>query len=346
MSRNYSRALMKRLFGTADRCAYPGCAQRVTDTTTSGDVLVLVEVAHIRAHSGGGPRPDPSYPARLRDSHENLLLLCHPHHAEVDRDPATYAVPLLEEWQAEQRKQRTERTDGELALIEAFMHRQELRSGLARVRDVVARIERALEEAFEQDNTTELNDRRAEFVASVSAYLDIAPDAIRGTVRDLGNGMIGWMDRVRDNTAPRKRAWMRLQVLSHRPDTRACAEPATAACHALVAQAYRAKAGGGHRDQQFLECQKAAEEALYSCMARCGELTVQDVETLINDASEGAPELGNDPVARRFRDTVRQLNAQAQQDFSQFDAAQKAQKVASAGSDAEWAPSSLGHSSE
>jgi hypothetical protein len=46
-------ATIKRLFSVAgNRCAFPGC----TATLVIGDT-VTAEICHIKAQSGGGPRP-------------------------------------------------------------------------------------------------------------------------------------------------------------------------------------------------------------------------------------------------------------------------------------------------
>ncbi|KEY51266.1 hypothetical protein EN41_06105 [Agrobacterium tumefaciens] len=55
----------------------------------------IAEVAHIEAHSPGGPRFNPAQESEDRQSLDNLLLLCPSHHALIDRDTSTYTAAVL-----------------------------------------------------------------------------------------------------------------------------------------------------------------------------------------------------------------------------------------------------------
>lgn len=64
-----------------------------------------LEIAHIRAISPGGPRYEESMSEPQRNSFENLILLCHPHHAIIDGPGwREFPVKLLEEWKAAHEK--------------------------------------------------------------------------------------------------------------------------------------------------------------------------------------------------------------------------------------------------
>jgi hypothetical protein len=71
------------------------------------------QVAHIYGVRPGGPRYRPDLSASVRDSFANLLLLCYPHHTEIDGDENSYPPHLLAEW-----KDRHEGT--EVALLNDF----------------------------------------------------------------------------------------------------------------------------------------------------------------------------------------------------------------------------------
>jgi len=92
----------KKLWANAgNRCAFPGCVQRLVsdlgmpDQPTSGAGAVVGEEAHIRSSKATGPRHDPGYPAGKLNEYENLVLLCPTHHTIVDKDGGS-AWPLVE----------------------------------------------------------------------------------------------------------------------------------------------------------------------------------------------------------------------------------------------------------
>jgi len=55
----------------------------------------IAEVAHIEAHSPGGPRFNSEQASGDRNDVDNLLLLCPTHHALIDRDTSTYTTAVL-----------------------------------------------------------------------------------------------------------------------------------------------------------------------------------------------------------------------------------------------------------
>jgi hypothetical protein len=60
------------------------------------------EIAHIHAHSEGGPRFDTNLSESERDSYQNTLLLCRRHHRIIDADPLSHPADLLKEWKRAQ----------------------------------------------------------------------------------------------------------------------------------------------------------------------------------------------------------------------------------------------------
>ncbi|MEU1172115.1 hypothetical protein [Streptomyces microflavus] len=94
---------VKQLYGTAFRCAKPGCLRplyRMNDET--GEWLLNSSVAHIHARSEGGPRWDPRMSAEENQSASNLIPLCNDHAAEIDDTPEHYPTELLREWKQAQ----------------------------------------------------------------------------------------------------------------------------------------------------------------------------------------------------------------------------------------------------
>lgn len=84
----------------AGRCQYHGCGKRLDGDLVSGDFKKNnAYLAHIIASDPGGVRGDPILSPQLSDNPENLMLMCDPHHREID-DPAKidrYTVDVLRE---------------------------------------------------------------------------------------------------------------------------------------------------------------------------------------------------------------------------------------------------------
>lgn len=86
-------ATVKRLFSLSNnQCAFPNCIAPLV----SAEGIVLGEICHIRAKSAQGPRFDEEQTEAERNSFENLILLCSPHHKIIDRRPSEYTVEVLE----------------------------------------------------------------------------------------------------------------------------------------------------------------------------------------------------------------------------------------------------------
>ena len=84
----------------AGRCQYHGCGKRLDGDLVTGDLSKNNSyVAHIIASDPGGVRGDPVLSHQLSNDPENLMLMCDPHHREID-DPAKiarYTVDVLRE---------------------------------------------------------------------------------------------------------------------------------------------------------------------------------------------------------------------------------------------------------
>lgn len=83
------------LVASANRCAYSGCEQPLTDP---GWKQLNAEIAHICGERPGAPRYDPKMSEADRTALSNLVLLCPNHHTMVDElMPDAHPVQLLRE---------------------------------------------------------------------------------------------------------------------------------------------------------------------------------------------------------------------------------------------------------
>lgn len=93
---------VRQLYGSAFRCAYPGCSRplyKLSDDT--GDRVLNSRVAHIHARRQGGPRWL-AMPAEENRSFDNLVLLCIEHSYEIDETPDSFPAEMLREWKTAQ----------------------------------------------------------------------------------------------------------------------------------------------------------------------------------------------------------------------------------------------------
>ncbi len=84
------------------RCYAPGCPAPVVVEVRPGVYRKNAQIAHIRGVRH--PRYDPSLTAEDCALYTNLLVLCLPHHGEVDdrkTGEKNYPVPLLMQWKAD-----------------------------------------------------------------------------------------------------------------------------------------------------------------------------------------------------------------------------------------------------
>lgn len=83
---------------SGNRCYWPDC-DVPTVVKVSGQPVVNVQRAHIKAKNPGGPRYDATMTDRERDDWPNIIWLCHPHHTYLDRlHPDKFAVEQLQQW--------------------------------------------------------------------------------------------------------------------------------------------------------------------------------------------------------------------------------------------------------
>jgi hypothetical protein len=80
----------------AGRCSFPDCSTPLI-STTDGVSAVIGEMAHICGDKRGAARYAENQDEIMRDSHENLILLCPTHHTLIDKaeNVASYTVSLL-----------------------------------------------------------------------------------------------------------------------------------------------------------------------------------------------------------------------------------------------------------
>lgn len=106
MSRKYPQADIKILYGlAAARCAFPACRQEVVLEGTAADKTKQIgKIAHIVAHSEGGPRSDPNYPKDKLDTYNNWVLLCPTCHDTVDAQDKQYTVDKLRKLKTDHEK--------------------------------------------------------------------------------------------------------------------------------------------------------------------------------------------------------------------------------------------------
>jgi hypothetical protein len=105
-TRDYTDRTLKLLFGlSGNRCAYPGCKNRLIEHATLFDPEVVVaEVCHIYGIKSTSPRPCPlpfdsrTELQRFLNNFDNLILLCRDHHKIADAQENTYTTVQLFEW--------------------------------------------------------------------------------------------------------------------------------------------------------------------------------------------------------------------------------------------------------
>jgi hypothetical protein len=102
MRRNIPAATQAALWAlSSGRCYAPGCPYPVVVEIRAGVYRKNAQIGHIYGVRPGAARFSSQIPDEVRDSFTNLLLLCLPHHGEVD-DKKTgaklYPPKTLREW--------------------------------------------------------------------------------------------------------------------------------------------------------------------------------------------------------------------------------------------------------
>ncbi|OCX55469.1 hypothetical protein BFP70_01600 [Thioclava sp. SK-1] len=82
----------------AGHCQYPGCSKRLDEDLVAGDLRKNnAYLAHIIASDPGGERGDPILSHELSNDPTNIMLMCDPHHREIDapNKKDRYSVSVL-----------------------------------------------------------------------------------------------------------------------------------------------------------------------------------------------------------------------------------------------------------
>lgn len=101
LNRNYQSGTEKALFLLSrGYCYEPKCRRRVMLKSAEGEPRVNVQIAHIEGLNEGSARYNPN--AQDVNSFKNLILLCKPHHDEVDGESTRHKFPpsLLRDWKS------------------------------------------------------------------------------------------------------------------------------------------------------------------------------------------------------------------------------------------------------
>lgn len=85
------------------RCQFKGCNKPVWKNPVTQKELNIAQKAHIYAFSDDGPRGRDGIDNSELNSFENLMLVCHPCHTEIDdeKDGGDYPVELLQKWKTD-----------------------------------------------------------------------------------------------------------------------------------------------------------------------------------------------------------------------------------------------------
>jgi ppGpp synthetase/RelA/SpoT-type nucleotidyltranferase len=95
---------IKELYGTASLCAFPDCREPLYRVAPDGGHIRNADICHIHARAEGGRRWNPDQTGEENRSPGNLLLLCFPHHEEID-DPTRimdFPAERLRDWKQRQ----------------------------------------------------------------------------------------------------------------------------------------------------------------------------------------------------------------------------------------------------
>lgn len=120
-----SDSVKRQLFTVSgNRCAFPTCTKTLTlEDEFGGKSVSISQIAHIVAKSPEGPRGKYPLPEDVRDSFENLILLCQEHHTLVDSHPETYPVEMLRKWKADHEELVTKASGDAVAIRSRIVNR-------------------------------------------------------------------------------------------------------------------------------------------------------------------------------------------------------------------------------
>lgn len=95
----------KFLWGrSGNRCAFPECRVELAKEGSSGNKVIIGEMAHIKGENPTSARYDPNMCEKDRNGYENRILLCPTHHTLIDNDDQTYIAEKLFEMKREHEK--------------------------------------------------------------------------------------------------------------------------------------------------------------------------------------------------------------------------------------------------
>ncbi len=165
-------ALAALSYGT---CYWPECSVPIV-TLVNRRYRMNLQIAHIRPASVNGPRAAAAGSIDDRDDFANLILLCKPHHEEVDEFPDDYTVDILEDWKrARERGRQTA-----LSNVAEFTTEDGLRQAIV---DAIADRDEALESALtrleqnDQEAAELLREMRDQLAAAREAGHVVDPDS-------------------------------------------------------------------------------------------------------------------------------------------------------------------------
>lgn len=101
--------LRELCFDSIGKCGNPDCNELINiQTSQTGAITTVGQMAHIIAAQNNGPRGDANFPPGDRERYRNLILLCQKCHPVVD-NPANFSIyssKLLQEWKQAQIEKR------------------------------------------------------------------------------------------------------------------------------------------------------------------------------------------------------------------------------------------------
>jgi hypothetical protein len=180
------KATVKQLYGTAFRCAKPGCREplyRVNSAT--GKTVLNSRVSHIHARREGAARWNAEMSEEENRGAENLVLLCIPDSYEIDELPDDYPAEMLREWKkaqlalAERLQQSWEITDEQVAEV------AQVSFTLEKLVDVIAAKLPFSPRQRERAVALDLADRRIH-VGRVDRLRSVTPDRVEQVLRWMG----------------------------------------------------------------------------------------------------------------------------------------------------------------
>lgn len=142
--------VLQRSYGRADRLLagdllLPKCTAPTVVIVKDRPVMNLHR-SHIVAAESGGPRDETAYTVEQRNSFENLILLCYPHHLLVDKlEPGNFPKPVLLQWKSDRERAGLAVLNGLGNLTEAKLQElivDALDAQIESVRDAIDRFER------------------------------------------------------------------------------------------------------------------------------------------------------------------------------------------------------------